>query len=310
MLINSATWHTMRSVQHMNQEKLQTNDSGLTELKKENCIIVYNIYSWALQITSMNPEEPVQWSRDSFELSPCGDAQHRLSRNVQRIDQFESYLLCEDTLMNGDALLNSITMEDLCQEGACSTQTTPQNGSSSPLQAGQSEPTVQSGDEKMEVEQDNVILFASGRFSPWDSEKDRGDSSGSCEAAPKNKKVTWQDENAQEEKQRQCNRKLIQLICDEGIHWRPGGWRIKYRNPTVQLFTDRLLHNWSRKDQMVRLQLHNFSHIGQWSRAVREHQVQVLLPITVISLQCIKQLECMDPLKNAIAMLGRAIRNC
>ena len=52
-----------------------------------------------------------------------------------------------------------------------------------------------------------------------------------------------------------------------------------------------------------------FAHLDQWTRAVRDRQVRLHLPITVIAVQCIKLQECLEPLKNTLGALCRAIQS-
>ena len=104
---------------------------------------------------------------------------------------------------------------------------------------------------------------------------------------------------------RQCKKSLL-----HGMGWSVQGWYRSRENihPTVQILGDNFISNWSTKEQRCTLQVQKFSHLAQWTQAIRRQDIQILLPITVVSLQCVKQLECLEPLKNALASLCKAIR--
>ena len=138
------------------------------------------------------------------------------------------------------------------------------------------------------LEQDYVILFTPGSMSPWDSDKD-GRSSGSL----------------QEEIE---NNRIRDLICKEGVSTKILKWHLKQRRSTIQVLSDSFLQACSGKDQHCRVVTRNYAHLGLWTRAVRKQDVSVPLPITVIAVRCIRHYECLEPLKNALTALCRAIR--
>ena len=92
------------------------------------------------------------------------------------------------------------------------------------------------------------------------------------------------------------------------MEWRVEGWYHRNWRPSIQILTDTFLQNWSTKDNMCRPILRSFAHLSLWVEEIRKSQVQLTLPITIIALQCTRQTECIEPLRNGIASLCRAIR--
>ena len=144
-------------------------------------------------------------------------------------------------------------------------------------------------------EQDNVILCGSGTLSPWDSDID-----GREGETLSNNYDSLTEEDSEGE--------AVSEILLQGMECEASGWHRDQRQPTVQILTDWLQH-WSSKDRHCSLSYRGFSNIQQWIQGVRQQDVQLTLPITVVSLQSIKQVECLEPLKNAISALVRAIRS-
>ena len=141
-------------------------------------------------------------------------------------------------------------------------------------------------------EQDNVIIFGTGTLSPWVTESE---SSYMDTVVPQFPEVT--------------NADARRAILTEGMGWKPEGWRHPSIRPTVDLLSDGFLTNWSRRERKCNLHQHNFSTLNQWTQAIRRQHVQIQLPITVVAVQCSRQYECMEPLRNGIASLCRAIRS-
>ena len=82
---------------------------------------------------------------------------------------------------------------------------------------------------------------------------------------------------------------------------------VRKLTPTVQILTDGLI-NWSDRDTKCMRTYKKIYNIKTWIHEIREQRIQVFLPITVIALQCVRQLECLEPLKNALIALCKTIR--
>ena len=105
------------------------------------------------------------------------------------------------------------------------------------------------------------------------------------------------------------DKKWVDLILEKGICWKPEGWIHPGKPPSIQILTDTFLRYWSMKEGRCNIFRRRYSHLNLWTKAVHSGDILVSLPITVIALKCVKQVECLEPLKNQLAALCRAIRN-
>ena len=297
----------------------------------------------------MESASDVHWSRESFHLIPSELAPgHGLDRNLQRLDQFESYLLQEDTIRSGGVLQKALESE--LQRVSCASgkegdgqnvQSTEQSGSTSQAEeqlacddkkmSSQSRSTSQAMEiERNEdkqggetstagqtlakigrgIEDDNIIIFATGTLSAWDSEQDGHSSSSEDLQGTVVHVLCWVSKKEEGRSGPGNNtRNVAELVAQGRVRYQPQGWFCKECTPSIQVLTDKFLCQWSTRDQVCRLFAPGLAHhIGQWTHLIRNHQVPILLPITVIALQSIKQMECLEPLKNKLSALCRAIR--
>ena len=174
------------------------------------------------------------------------------------------------------------------QEGSQQVPVTPVHTDPVGMAAAENSPPLQcASPSQKEQEQThvNLITFGPGTLTGWDSDIDGKD-------------------DAQEEED------AIAEIMTEGMNWEIQGWHTKRRNMTVQILTDSFLGNWSHRENKCALIIHPFPNINQWIRAIRRQEIPLQLPITVVALQCLKSMECLEPLKNNLAALCRAIRSC
>ena len=261
--------------------------------------------------------EGAPWSRESFQFTRSGLAQASggmLQSQIQHIDQLESQLLQDGTVWSEEALLEELRSADLSQVNlASASNSSSQGGSSTPAQSRdngslsaqmQKSPTGK----KVEFNEDNnVIIFTLGTISPWDSDKDSQHSDGTVQHG----KECDGDRTQGQETEEPDDKAVQSAIKKHGIKWKVSTWVYKNKQPTIQVLCDAFLAKWSRKDKYCQMFERWYSHIGQWTQAIRKHELIMLdqLPITVIALQCIKQLECLEPLKNNLAAMCRVIRN-
>ena len=259
-------------------------------------------------------------SRESLPLTRLGLSQEGgMTAHIQRIDQFESFLLHEGTTYNETILMESMRAADRQdgEDSADMVMEVPEDGQAArPVEkqvppeevekrSATSAQTVQTETPSQEArkqrktvtfgqEQDNVIIFASGTISPWDSEVDTHSPGTDEDLQDEEDKKKWE---------------LINLIQKQGIQWPLTGWICKQCQPTIQILMD-FLQNWSLKDAHCVVDHHDYANLELWNRAVRAQQVRINLPITMIALQAVRQVECLEPLKNHLGALCQAIRSC
>ena len=258
----------------------------------------------------------------------------------RRVDQLESLLLQEGTVLDAEELGKELhTSRFLIESGNLSGAIKPPENVMAPLEAadreedeqqgvvkrrkldtpgasGQSAPPSQTdrnistqdpqpgtsaGKSSWQSEQDNVVLFHTGTLSPWDSDCDTQE----LELTPPRSDV---NNNKQQEDVAILYKQVVQRIIMEGIreHRRPRTRRVR---ASVEIISDGFLKHWSDRDRKCRAYSLDFANLGRWTEAVRMQQIPLTLPITVVSLQCVKQVECLEPLRNRLAALCRAIRS-
>ena len=151
-------------------------------------------------------------------------------------------------------------------------------------------------DEDGEAEElsENIISFGTGSLDAWDSTVDSQELEDT---------VIHQKPKVDLEKEARLE------IVQEGMTVNKDRWFFKRSQvPSVQLLTDTFLENWSLQDKKCELILKQYPTITRWTQAIRTCEVQIMLPITVVAIQCLKQIECLEPLKNRIVSLCKAIR--
>ena len=156
------------------------------------------------------------------------------------------------------------------------------------------------------TEQDNVIIFQDASMSSWHTDIDSNETL--LKAARQKLQEEKRKKEAEERKKKETE-KIVKIILAEGMNWPKTTWCYQEQHTTVQIIGDEFLMNWFLKDKRCRIIIHRFAHVNQWAMAIRNQQIRVQLPITVIALKCLKQYECLEPLKNAVAGLCRAIRS-
>ena len=96
-------------------------------------------------------------------------------------------------------------------------------------------------------------------------------------------------------------------LITEGLTFELPRWLRKDRPPTVQIISDSFLKNWP-QDNRCHLLTEDTSNIQQITHAVRSQSMRIQLPVTIVLVRAVRQIECLEPLKNAIQSLCRAIR--
>ena len=158
---------------------------------------------------------------------------------------------------------------------------------------------LEPGEILSDCDDDNVIIFGTGTLSPWLSDNDTQELVESEVGSPQ------AEEQPSEE---DLEKAAVAEIQMDGMDLPIQGWIRKEVVQTVQVLTDKFLRNWSGLDRKCRLHEHRFPTISRWTQAIKTHEVQLVLPITVVAIQCIRQIECLEPLKNRLSSLCRAIR--
>ena len=87
------------------------------------------------------------------------------------------------------------------------------------------------------------------------------------------------------------------------------GWYRRRPHTTVHLLADNFLTKWSPREKRCQVHIHLYPTITRWTQAIRNQEISLYLPITVVAIQCLRHMECLEPLKNRIASLCRAIRS-
>ena len=244
------------------------------------------------------------WSKDSFQLIRSG-----LAQQVSRVQKLESFLLQEGTTRDGEDLAEKLQEESaqaivqaemMVQEAQVRESLAAPlavNSSSSPP-AQQVGPPSQAAVAPMEVQitesdsgEDHVILFGTGPISPWKSGSDSQEL----------------QEEVEVDSEELLTAMAIEEIITEGMDYKTQGWCGKLTK-SVQVLGDQFLENWSNKDNKCEVIMHNYPTVARWTQGVRLQEVPLLYPITVVALPCLRQLECLEPLKNHISALCRVVR--
>ena len=261
----------------------------------------------------------VAWSRDSFQLTLSEPA-----TCISCLDQLESMLISDgEATWNERSLIDSLraaqTFDQSAREELPSVASTPIQ-SDPPLQTSSptlhvmhsqedslvtnsadrlpSQPSTSKQGQPEDalsqfVEQDNVVIFGTGTLSPWNSDEDSQELSKTV-PEQKQEKDPAGDEARKE-------------ILEQGPVL---GIPLKTRTvvPSIHLLTDKFLRNWSDKDPKCVVAQRSYPTLRGWVEEVRSQRLAFHLPITVVALQCLKQIECLEPLKNGLGGLCRAIR--
>ena len=249
------------------------------------------------------------WSREN---SPSTHSEDAMSST--HVDRLEKYLLTRDTVSDEQLLIEEFQrIKKQATEACVSSQ---REGSPLALvpEPGPSQQTerrtatrLQSVDPSQGTEgdeeqspapshvdspdsQDNVIIFGTGTLSVWDSDTDSQIlASTDCQMI-------------------QPKVNVLEQIMVEGLEFPVEGWHTRVRT-TVHVLADNFLQHWLAREAKCRLHRGNFATINRWTDAVKTHEIQLELPTVVIALQCLRQIECLEPLRNRIIGLCRAVRN-
>ena len=132
-----------------------------------------------------------------------------------------------------------------------------------------------------------------------------------CEAADVSNTSWITDEDTHEiDLQGKDERLTVQAreeILKFGVSMKIPKW-IRPRHHTVHIISDQFLKNWPQRDGRSVITREAYYNIQQLTRAIKIQQIQLQLPVVVIILRSVRQVECLEPLKNALSALCRAVR--
>ena len=253
------------------------------------------------------------------------------------VDRFESFLLQTGTVWNEDVLTEELShsypptvkQDDKVKRSRVVSAKLQPIGS--PSQAVPPEPVQSVADEpgpsqaaaprspSPESDQDNIIIFDTGTLSPWNTVKDANpitespdtakDANSSFESPPSKKQRREQERKERRERRReQLRQQAREEIVSQGLSLPTRRWHQQMSRASVHLIGDAMFNNWSHKDRKCNLHLHSFANLQQCINAIKTQRIQLHLPITVVALQCVRQVECLEPLKNVLSSLCRVIR--
>ena len=143
--------------------------------------------------------------------------------------------------------------------------------------------------------QDNVIVFAAAETdSSWITDQDSHE---------------LQDTSEEQHPQSgELERDIIRLIQTEGIEWPIPDWLSKPRPQSIQLLVDEIFHYWPHPDRKCIINLEEWN-LKRWTQEIRSNRITIRTPIIVCALATILQVQGLEPLKNALAAMCRAIRS-
>ena len=161
--------------------------------------------------------------------------------------------------------------------------TVPQQDTVQELEEGE---VVDDVEEKVEVS-DNIIICCQDSVSSWDSIEDSG-------------------LDASSELIRQM---AVDEILEHGMTYTLPSWMRQTRPPALQLFSEEMLKRWPKVDKKCRVRCEEGWPISKWTQEVNMGHVSIIGHSTVLCLPRLKQMESMEPIKNKLGQLCRALRS-
>ena len=138
-----------------------------------------------------------------------------------------------------------------------------------------------------------MIVFSEGSVSSWHTEEDQE----SDTSTPGYKRGIHSGD-----------RPVLEKVRQEGLSAAIPSWCKSVVAQSIAIIDDGLLSEWPSKDRKCGVLSMN-AHLKECAAKIRERQVSVDFPIVVINLQGIRIVKGMEPLKNGLAALCRAIRS-
>ena len=191
-----------------------------------------------------------------------------------QVEKWEQALLQADTVIDVKEWLPAVSLQQLKE-----------------IEEGE----VQDSDNDIE---EKVVVFTPGTMGSWHTDPD----SQELELTPPpKKKVRFEVPQNQEERARK-SLQLHGLLAHRFKRQDP-------RPPTVVVLTDELLANWSERELCCVVIRKHYSTINGWIPDIREAVINTDFPHVVVVMQCVRSLECLETLKNAMGGLCRALRS-
>ena len=161
-----------------------------------------------------------------------------------------------------------------------------------------------------ETQHSHLITFEAGTNESWVTDRDSQmedtvvQMDGSTQLSPVKDK-TPQKKVVKARKRTLTEQARLEILT-LGMDMKAPDW-MKNRPGTVHIISDEFLKRWP-MDPKCSVVTQDFSSLQVLIKAIRAQQVRIQLPIVVINVKCIRQVECLEPLQNAISAVCRAVR--
>ena len=221
--------------------------------------------------TQQGARDRPDWVKDSFICNiPFERARGRLfgSAALDRVQRLEEVLLQGDTVMDPGQLEKDLAIAVKGKKRLWHTQD---------REAG---PYLR--------ESERVELFTEETESLWDSDES--------------------DEEPQGMTEQEMEQAARDMIQEQGMCYKVPSWMTVARPPSMQLVCDAQMEQWPRRDNKVRVMFKRDWNVMKITEAVRTQEIGLRFGITVFHLTRVREIQSLEPLRNRLAALCRAVK--